>query len=79
MCKTAVPILVVLREKLSKLLAGDDVKAVQRIVISLGHLCVKESSSSHLNIALDLIFSLSQSKVGEISSSHDPKRVSLYS
>uniref|UniRef100_A0A1S4A5C6 Proteasome-associated protein ECM29 homolog n=1 Tax=Nicotiana tabacum TaxID=4097 RepID=A0A1S4A5C6_TOBAC len=63
---SSVPILVVLREKLSKLLAGDDVKAVQRIVISLGHLCVKESSSSHLNIALDLIFSLSQSKVEDI-------------
>ncbi|KAJ8543860.1 hypothetical protein K7X08_025478 [Anisodus acutangulus] len=60
------PILVVLREKLSKLLAGDDVKAVQRIVISLGHLCVKELSFPHLNIALDLIFSLSQSKVEDI-------------
>ncbi|XP_060216154.1 uncharacterized protein LOC132643671 isoform X1 [Lycium barbarum] len=63
---SSAPILVILREKLSKLLAGDDVKAVQRIVISLGHLCVKELSSSHLNIALDLIFSLSQSKVEDI-------------
>ncbi|CAN4119744.1 unnamed protein product [Withania somnifera] len=63
---SSVPILVVLREKLSKLLAGDDVKAIQRIVISLGHLFVKELSSSHLNIALDLIFSLSQSKVEDI-------------
>ncbi|KAM3287700.1 proteasome adapter and scaffold protein ECM29 isoform X1 [Capsicum chacoense] len=63
---SSVPILAVLREKLSKLLAGDDVKAVQRIVISLGHLCVKELSSSHVNIALDLIFSLSQSKVEDI-------------
>nr|XP_010313220.1 proteasome adapter and scaffold protein ECM29 isoform X1 [Solanum lycopersicum] len=63
---SSVPILVVLREKLSKLLAGEDVKAVQKIVISLGHLCVKELSSSHLNIALDLIFSLSQSKVEDI-------------
>lgn len=63
---SSVPVLAVLREKLSKLLAGDDVKAVQRIVISLGHLCVKELSSSHVNIALDLIFSLSQSKVEDI-------------
>lgn len=55
-----------LHEKLSKLLSGDDIKAVQKIVIALGHMCVKESSSSHLNVALDLIFSLSRSKVGDI-------------
>ncbi|KAG6414017.1 hypothetical protein SASPL_126733 [Salvia splendens] len=52
-----------LQKKLSKLLAGDDIKAVQKTVIALGHMCAKESSSSHLTIALDLIFSLSRSKV----------------
>lgn len=59
----AVPILTVLQEKLKKLLSDDDPKAVQRIVISLGHICFKETSPSHLNIALDMIFSLSRSKV----------------
>lgn len=57
-------ILVVLREKLAKLLTGEDIKAVQRIVISLGHISAKETSFSLLNIALDLIFSLCRSKVG---------------
>ncbi|KAL1555169.1 proteasome adapter and scaffold protein ECM29-like isoform X1 [Salvia divinorum] len=52
-----------LQKKLSKLLSGDDIKAVQKTVIALGHMCAKESSSSHLTIALDLIFSLSRSKV----------------
>ena len=64
----AAPILTVLHEKLNKLLSGDDIKPIQKIVIALGHICVKESSSSHLKIALDLIFSLSRSKVGGISS-----------
>ncbi|XP_021604828.1 proteasome adapter and scaffold protein ECM29 isoform X2 [Manihot esculenta] len=59
-------ILSLLREKLSKLLSGDDIKAIQKIVISLGHICVKETSSSHLNTALDLIFSLCRSKVEDI-------------
>lgn len=54
-----------LREKLSKLLSGDDIKAIQKTAIALGHMCVKESSPSHLSIALDLIFSLCRSKVGE--------------
>lgn len=57
----------VLHEKLRKLLSGDDIKAIQKILISIGHICVKETASSHLNIALDLIFSLSRSKVGVIS------------
>ncbi|XP_019163794.1 PREDICTED: proteasome-associated protein ECM29 homolog isoform X2 [Ipomoea nil] len=61
-----VAILTVLNTKLIKLLAGDDIKAVQRIVISLGHLSFKESSSAHLNNALDLIFSLCHSKVEDI-------------
>jgi hypothetical protein len=56
----------VVHEKLRKLLSGDDVKAIQKIVIAVGHICVKETSSSLLNISLELIFSLSGSKVGTI-------------
>jgi len=48
---------------LSKLLLSDDVKAIQKIIISIGHISVKESSSSHLDMALNLIFSLCRSKV----------------
>lgn len=62
--EAAVGILETLQDKLSKLLSGDDTKAIQKIVISLGHICAKETSSSHLNIALNLIFSLCRSKVG---------------
>lgn len=62
--ETAVSILELLNEKLSKLLSGDDNKAVQKIVISIGHMCVKETSASNMKIALDLIFSLCRSKVG---------------
>lgn len=54
----------IVHEKLRKLLSGDDVKAIQKIVLAIGHICVKETSSSLLNIALELIFSLSRSKVG---------------
>ncbi|PIN26135.1 hypothetical protein CDL12_01113 [Handroanthus impetiginosus] len=63
---TEVSIWTILHEKLSKLLSGDDIKAVQKTVIALGHMSMKESSSSHLNIALDLIFSLCRSKVEDI-------------
>ncbi|KAI3907738.1 hypothetical protein MKW98_008415, partial [Papaver atlanticum] len=49
-------ILVVLQEKLAKLLAGEDIKATQRTVVSLGHVSAKEISFSFLKIALDLIF-----------------------
>ncbi|KAI3837921.1 hypothetical protein MKX03_019436 [Papaver bracteatum] len=59
-------ILVVLQEKLAKLLAGEDIKAIQRTVVSLGHVSAKETSFSFLKIALDLIFSLSRSKVEDI-------------
>ncbi|XP_038694487.1 proteasome adapter and scaffold protein ECM29 isoform X1 [Tripterygium wilfordii] len=62
----SVEILAVLREKLTKLLSGDDIKAIQKIVISLGHICVNETSSSLLNISLDLIFGLCRSKVEDI-------------
>ncbi|KAK6235429.1 hypothetical protein SCA6_010766 [Theobroma cacao] len=63
---SSVSILEVLNEKLSKLLSGDDIKAIQKIVISIGHMCVKETSASHMKIALDLIFSLCRSKVEDI-------------
>ncbi|KAI3814371.1 hypothetical protein L1987_19124 [Smallanthus sonchifolius] len=59
-------VLTLLREKLSKILSGDDIKAIQRIVLSLGHMCVKESSSTIISDALDLIFSLGRSKVEDI-------------
>ncbi|KAJ0102382.1 hypothetical protein Patl1_05580 [Pistacia atlantica] len=62
----SVDILEILREKLSKLLSGGDTKAIQKIVISLGHICIKETSTSHLNIALNLILSLCRSKVEDI-------------
>ncbi|KAF5447658.1 hypothetical protein F2P56_033192 [Juglans regia] len=62
----SVDVLMVLQEKLRKLLSGDDIKAIPKIVISIGHICVKETSSSLLNIALNLIFSLSRSKVEDI-------------
>ncbi|GAV78127.1 Ecm29 domain-containing protein, partial [Cephalotus follicularis] len=63
---SSVEILVALQEKLRKLLSGDDIKAIQKIVLSIGHICSKETSSSHLNIALNLIFGLSRSKVEDI-------------
>ncbi|KZV44445.1 hypothetical protein F511_19346 [Dorcoceras hygrometricum] len=63
---TAVSIWTILHEKLRKLLSSDDIKAVQKTVIALGHMCVKESSSSHLDTALELIFSLCRSKVEDI-------------
>lgn len=62
--KTAVDILETLNDKLSKLLSGDDIKAIQKIVIALGHICAKQKSLSQLNVALNLIFSLCRSKVG---------------
>lgn len=52
--------------RLRKLLDGNDIKTVQTIVIALGHISVKETSISHLNIALDLIFCLSRSKVEDV-------------
>lgn len=61
-----VSVLSVLRDKLSKHLAGDDTKAIKKIVISLGHICMKEVSPSSLNIALELIFSLCRSKVEDV-------------
>lgn len=55
--------LTALKEKLSKLLSGDDTKAIQKIVLALGHMSATESSTTHVDAALDLVFSLSRSKV----------------
>ncbi|WOK96791.1 hypothetical protein Cni_G05498 [Canna indica] len=52
--------------KLKKLLSGDDIKSIQKILISLGHISVNETSFEHLNCALDLIFSCCRSKVEDI-------------
>ncbi|XP_010271892.1 PREDICTED: proteasome-associated protein ECM29 homolog isoform X2 [Nelumbo nucifera] len=62
----AAGVLTVLHDKLAKLLSGDDIKVIQKIVLSLGHICVKETSISLINIALDLIFSLCRSKVEDV-------------
>uniref|UniRef100_A0A7N0UGU9 Proteasome-associated protein ECM29 homolog n=1 Tax=Kalanchoe fedtschenkoi TaxID=63787 RepID=A0A7N0UGU9_KALFE len=62
----SVPILVSLRDRLSKLLSGDDIKAIQNIVIALGHICVMETSSVQLDVALDLTFGLCRSKVEDV-------------
>ncbi|XP_030522220.2 proteasome adapter and scaffold protein ECM29 isoform X2 [Rhodamnia argentea] len=63
---TSADIFMVLQEKLRKLLSGDDTKAIQKIAVSLGHVCMKETSSSRLNIAIDLVFSLCRSKVEDV-------------
>ncbi|CAI9106154.1 OLC1v1005230C2 [Oldenlandia corymbosa var. corymbosa] len=62
----SVDVLSLMHETLKKLLSRDDIKAVQRTVIALGHMSVKELNSSILNVVLDLIFSLSHSKVEDI-------------
>lgn len=59
----AADIFMVIQENLKKLLSGDDIKAIQKAVISLGHICMMETSTSRLNIATDLIFSLCRSRV----------------
>ncbi|XP_051141908.1 uncharacterized protein LOC127258894 isoform X2 [Andrographis paniculata] len=66
MDSTAASIWTILDDKFKKLLSSEDIKAVQKTVIALGHMCVKETSSSHLNTALELVFSLSRSKVEDI-------------
>ncbi|KAG0457672.1 hypothetical protein HPP92_022829 [Vanilla planifolia] len=55
-----------LNERIRKLLDGEDIKAIQRIVIALGHISVKETLISHLSIALDIIFGLSRTKVEDV-------------
>ncbi|XP_066339222.1 uncharacterized protein [Miscanthus floridulus] len=59
-------LLSVLRERLTKLLSENDTKAQQKILVSLGHISWNEMSFPHLNDALDLIFSLSRSKVEDV-------------
>ncbi|KAK7300265.1 hypothetical protein RJT34_11106 [Clitoria ternatea] len=59
-------ILMILSDKLNKLLKGDDTKAMQKLVIAIGHICVKETSSTQLDMALNLIFSLCRSKVEDV-------------
>lgn len=59
-------ILTILHERLSKLLSGSDIKAIQKILVSLGHISAKETSFSHLSSALDLIFGLFRSKIEDI-------------
>ncbi|PAN15915.1 hypothetical protein PAHAL_3G020000 [Panicum hallii] len=58
--------LTILHEKLTKLLSENDTKAIQKILVSLGHISWNEMSFPHLNNALDLIFSLSRSKVEDV-------------
>nr|CAB3490849.1 unnamed protein product [Digitaria exilis] len=59
-------LLTILHEKLSKLLSENDTKAIQKILVSLGHISWNETSFPHLNNALDLVFSLSRSKVEDV-------------
>ncbi|VAI29983.1 unnamed protein product [Triticum turgidum subsp. durum] len=59
-------VLTVLHERLTKLLSENDTKAIQKILVSLGHISWNELSFSHLKIALDLIFSLARSKVEDV-------------
>lgn len=56
-------LLTILHERLTKLLSENDTKATQKILVSLGHISWNEMSFPHLKNALDLIFSLSRSKV----------------
>ncbi|ERM99116.1 proteasome-associated protein ECM29 homolog isoform X2 [Amborella trichopoda] len=63
---TSAGVLTTLHERLIKLLNSDDIKSIQKIVISLGHVSMKETSSAVLNEALDLIFSLCRSKVEDV-------------
>ncbi|KAH7672010.1 proteasome component ECM29 protein [Dioscorea alata] len=62
----SVGVVSILNESLRKLLSGNDIKAIQKILVSLGHICVKETSYTNLNIALDLVFILCRSKVEDL-------------
>nr|GEZ22986.1 proteasome-associated protein ECM29 homolog isoform X2 [Tanacetum cinerariifolium] len=59
-------VLTFLPEKFCKILSGDDTKAVQRVVLPLGYMCVKESSSFIITDALNLIFSLGRCEVEDV-------------
>ncbi|XP_039131871.1 LOW QUALITY PROTEIN: proteasome adapter and scaffold protein ECM29-like [Dioscorea cayenensis subsp. rotundata] len=60
----SVGVVSILNESLRKILSGNDIKAIQKILVSLGHICVKETSYTNLIIALSLVFILYRSKVG---------------
>ncbi|XP_073008804.1 uncharacterized protein [Typha latifolia] len=68
LCRNSIAagVITILHERLSKLLSGTDIKAIQKIIISLGHISVNEISFPHLKSSLDLIFSLSRSKVEDV-------------
>ncbi|XP_078435505.1 ARM repeat superfamily protein isoform X2 [Wolffia australiana] len=59
-------VLEILSDKLNKLFTGNDVKSIQRVIISLGHISTKETSFSNLKIGLDLVFSLCRTKVEDL-------------
>ncbi|CAA7406117.1 unnamed protein product [Spirodela intermedia] len=59
-------VLAILFEKLNKLLTGNDVKSIQKIIISLGHISTKERTFSNLKMGLDLIFTLCRTKVEDL-------------
>uniref|UniRef100_A0ACD5YHL8 Uncharacterized protein n=1 Tax=Avena sativa TaxID=4498 RepID=A0ACD5YHL8_AVESA len=63
---SAAAVLTILHERLTKLLSENDTKAIQKILVSLGHISWNELSFSHLKIALDLIFGLARSKVEDV-------------
>ncbi|CAM0950343.1 unnamed protein product [Alopecurus aequalis] len=63
---SAAAVLTVLHERLTKLLSENDTKAIQKILVSLGHISWNELSFSYLKIALDLIFGLARSKVEDV-------------
>lgn len=62
---TVAGVLIILKERLAKLLSGNEIKCIQKILVSLGHICFNETSFPHLQSALDLIFGISRSKVGQ--------------
>ncbi|KAJ3684358.1 hypothetical protein LUZ61_013522 [Rhynchospora tenuis] len=59
-------VLIILQERLAKLLSGNEIKCMQKILVSLGHISFNEASFPHLQSALDLIFGISRSKVEDV-------------
>ncbi|KAF3327246.1 proteasome-associated protein ECM29 isoform X1 [Carex littledalei] len=59
-------VLIILQERLAKLLSGNEIKCMQKILVSLGHISFNETSFPHLQSALDLIFGMSRSKVEDV-------------
>ncbi|GLJ38855.1 hypothetical protein SUGI_0791890 [Cryptomeria japonica] len=52
--------------RLKELLTSDDNKVVQKVAIALGHICIGDTSPSLMDMVLDLVFSLSRSKVEDL-------------